>query len=439
MSVENMVQANFNFDWIRCRRRQETQQTLGTMIQSSEDPSNRSPTTLQSHFPERKGMKKIVFMGKKAMKGDSDVEFLYLDAKDMARVVGISINRAKVVVNNQFDVKVIEVEDENIWKNLWNSENFVPMAIFLPNSPTERERITQSNLILENPSKSSGVGLTGNDGTVHVEGNNTLEGDQHISPLILDLAEHMGLIRENLVFEAGSTSGFSDDEKSHGRELQRRRSPRAFKSCVQPRTICIEDYESSEENKGDSIFLAKDPFHSPPSSSLGAKVSKDIIGIGGQSRIINFGRRSGRSIDDNAINGHDKTFGSSYVISGQSTRNNVGKTSGLPLDERKAGEDDSKPFILGLDNPIDDPPFSLQEEVEEKKILNLTICPKGAGTFFNKSTDNFDIPKDHLKNAIISPILEFKFELEGKHGKTITTTTKTKCSFGKDNHNLSYY
>jgi hypothetical protein len=316
MSVENMVQANFNFDWIRCRRRQETQQTLGTMIQSSEDPSNRSPTTLQSHFPERKGMKKIVFMGKKAMKGDSDVEFLYLDAKDMAKVVGISINRAKVVVNNQFDVKVIEVEDENIWKNLWNSENFVPMAIFLPNSPTERERITQSNLILENPSKSSGVGLTGNDGTVHVEGNNTLEGDQHISPLILDLAEHMGLIRENLVFEAGSTSGFSDDEKSHGRELQRRRSPRAFKSCVQPRTICIEDYESSEENKGDSIFLAKDPFHSPPSSSLGAKVSKDIIGIGGQSRIINFGRRSGRSIDDNAINGHDKTFGSSYVISG---------------------------------------------------------------------------------------------------------------------------
>ncbi|CAN5972833.1 unnamed protein product [Sphagnum jensenii] len=370
-------------------------------------------------------------MGKKAMKGDSDVEFLYLDAKDMARVVGIGINRAKVVVTNHFDVKVIEVEDENTWKNLWNSENFVPMAIFLPNSPTERERIAQSNLILENPSRSSGVGLTGNDGTVHVEGNNTLEGDQHISPLILDLAEHMGLIRENIVFEAGSTNGFSDDEKSHGRELQRRRSPRAFKSCVQPHTICIEDYESSEENEGDSTFLAKDLVHSPPSSLLGAKVSKDIIGIGGQSRIINFGRRSGRSIDDNAINGHDKTSRSSYVISGQSTRNNVGKTSGLPLDERKAGEDE--------DNPIDDPPFSLHKEVERKKVLDVTIYPRGAGTFFNKSTDDFDIPKDHLKNAIISPILEFKFELEGKHGKTITTTTKTKCSFGKDNHNPSYY
>jgi hypothetical protein len=44
-----------------------------------------------------------------------------------------------------------------------------------------------------------------------------------------------------------------------------------------------------------------------------------------------------------------------------------------------------------------------------------------------------------LKNATISPILEFKFELEGKHGKTITTTTKTKCSFGEDNYNPSYY
>jgi hypothetical protein len=440
MSLDNMLQTNFNFDWIRCRRRQETQQTLGTMIQSSEDPSNRSPTTLQSHFPERKGMKKIVFMGKKAMKGDPCVEFLYPDAKDMARVVGIGINRAKVVVTNHFDVKVIEVEDENIWTNLWNSENFVPMAIFLPNSPTERECIAQSNLILENPSKSLGVGLIGNDGTVHVEGSNTLQGNQHISPLILDLAEHMGLIRENLVvFEAGSTSGSSDDGKNLAGELQRRRSPGAFKSCVQPRTICIKDYESSEENEGDITFLVKDPLHSPPSSSLGAKVSKDIIRIGGQSRIINFGRRNGRSIDNNAINGHDKTSRSSYVISGQSTRNNVGKTSGLPLDERKASEDDSKPSILGLDNPIDDPPFSLQEEVEEKKVLNVMIYPRGAGTFFNRSANNFDIPEDHLKNARISPILEFKFELEGKHGKTITTTTKTKCSFGKDNHNPSYY
>ncbi|CAM6022617.1 unnamed protein product [Sphagnum balticum] len=222
---------------------------LGTMIQSIQDPSDRSPTTLQSHTPERKGMKKIVFMGKKATKGDSHVEFLYPDAKDMARVVGIGINRAKVVVTNHFKVNVIEVEDENIWTKLWNSENFVPMAIFLPNLPTKREPIVQSNLTLENPSKSLGVGLIGNDGIVHVEGNNTLQGDQHISPLILDLAEYMGLIRENtmstsmVVFEVGSTSGSIDDGRSPIGELQRRRSPGAFKSCVQPSTICIKGLE----------------------------------------------------------------------------------------------------------------------------------------------------------------------------------------------------
>jgi len=426
--------------------RQETQQTLGTMIQSIECPSNRSPTTLQSHFTERKGMKRIVFMGKKATKGDSHVEFLYPDAKDMARVVGIGINRAKVVVTNHFDVKVIEVEDENIWTNLWNSENFIPMAIFLPNSPTEREGDAQSNLILENPSRSSGVGLIGNDGTVHVDGNNTLQGDQRISPLILDLAEHMGLIRENLMstsmvgFEAGSASGSIDDGRSLGGELQRRRSPGAFKSFVQPRKICIKDYESSEENEGNTASLVEDPLDSPPSSSsLGAKVSKDIVGIGRQSRRINLGRRSGQSIDDNTIKGHDKTFGSSYVIRGQSTRINVGETSGLPQDEREVGEDDSKPSVLVLDSAIDDPPFSLQEEVERKKVLNVIIYPRGAGIFFDGSTQEICMVEDHLKNAIISPILEFKFELEGKHGKTITTTTKTKCSFGEDNYNPSYY
>jgi hypothetical protein len=86
---------------------------------------------------------------------------------------------------------------------------------------------------------------------------------------------------------------------------------------VQPFTICIKDYKSSEENKGDTTFLVEDPLDSPPSSSsLGAKVSKDILVIGGRSRRNNLGQRSGRSINDNAIRRHDKTFGSSYVIRG---------------------------------------------------------------------------------------------------------------------------
>ncbi len=224
-----------------------------------------------------------MFMGKKAMKKDSCVECLYPDAKDMAMIVQIGINKAKVVVTNHFDVMVIEVEDEKVWTNLWNSKKFVPMAICLPNSPIERKHIAQSNLTLENPSRSSRVGLTGNDGIVHVEGNNKLQGDQGISPLILDLTEHMGLIRENLmstsmvVFEARSTSGSIDDGRSLGREFQRRRSRGAFKSCVQPCIIYIKYYNSSEENEGDTTFLVEDPLDSPSSSSsTSAKVNKDI-------------------------------------------------------------------------------------------------------------------------------------------------------------------
>jgi hypothetical protein len=52
-------------------------------------------------------------------------------------------------------------------------------------------------------------------------------------------------------------------------------------SCI----ICIKDYDNNEDNEGDIIFLVEDPLDSPPySSSTSAKVSKDIITIGGRSR-----------------------------------------------------------------------------------------------------------------------------------------------------------
>jgi hypothetical protein len=101
--------------------------------------------------------------------------------------------------------------------------------------------------------------------------------------------------------------------------------------------------------------------------------------------------------------------------------------------------DDCKPYVGMLDNPIDNPPFSLQEEVEGKKVFNVIVYPRGANTFFNRSIQNLDIPKDHFKNVIINPFLEFKLELEGKHGKTITTIIKTKCNFGENTYNSSYY
>jgi hypothetical protein len=66
------------------------------------------------------GKTSIVCVGGKAMEGDSG-EFLFMDVGDMAKIVGVGLNWAKVVVTKEFGVDVIQ-EDEGEWTNygVWN-------------------------------------------------------------------------------------------------------------------------------------------------------------------------------------------------------------------------------------------------------------------------------------------------------------------------------
>jgi hypothetical protein len=75
------------------------------------------------------------------MEGDSG-EFLFMDVGDMAKVVGVGLHWAKVVVTKEFGVDVIQ-EDEGEWTKLWCLEHFVPRIITIP-SPKE-ELVTHPN------------------------------------------------------------------------------------------------------------------------------------------------------------------------------------------------------------------------------------------------------------------------------------------------------
>jgi hypothetical protein len=129
----------------------------------------KSPKDLQYLAPkEVLGKTLIVCVGGKAMEGDSG-EFLFMHVGDMAKVVGVGLDWAKVVVTKEFGVNVIQ-EDEGIWTKLWCLKHFVPRIITIPNP--KQELVTQPN-----SAKIDGVELEANLGCVYVE--NDEEEDAH--------------------------------------------------------------------------------------------------------------------------------------------------------------------------------------------------------------------------------------------------------------------
>jgi len=164
------------------------QQKLDVMIRTIEDRHIKSPKDLQS-LPIKKvlGKTSIACVGGKAMEADS-VEFLFMNAGDMAKVVGIGLDWAKVVVTKEFGVNVVQ-EDEGIWTKLWCLEHFVPRIITIPNPK-------QKLMAHPNSAKTDGVELEANLGHVYVEDEKE-ENACACFPLVFELAEHVGLGREN--------------------------------------------------------------------------------------------------------------------------------------------------------------------------------------------------------------------------------------------------
>ncbi|CAK9238604.1 unnamed protein product [Sphagnum troendelagicum] len=163
------------------------QQKLDVMIRTI-DVHIKSPKDLRDLTPkEVLGKTSILCVGGKAMEGDSG-EFLFMDVGDMAKVVGVGLDWAKVVVTKEFGVDVIQ-EDEGEWTKLWCLEHFVPRIITIP-SP-KQELMTHPN-----STKTDGVELEANLGRVYVEDDK--EKIAHACfPQVFELAEHIGLGRKN--------------------------------------------------------------------------------------------------------------------------------------------------------------------------------------------------------------------------------------------------
>jgi hypothetical protein len=156
------------------------QQKLDVMIKTIEDVHIKSPKDLQSLAPQEVlGKTSILCVGGKAEKGDS-VEFLFMDVGDMAKVVGVGFDWAKVVVTKKFAVNVMQ-EDEGAWTKLWCLEHFVPRIITIPNP--KQELVTHPN-----SAKADGVELETNLGCVYVEDDKE-ENAHACFPLVFQLAE----------------------------------------------------------------------------------------------------------------------------------------------------------------------------------------------------------------------------------------------------------
>jgi hypothetical protein len=167
----------------------------------------------------------IMVAGRKDKEGNL-VELLFRDAENMAEVVGIGIDWAKVLVTKEMDVKVRQI-GEGAWRDFWVNldvkkahEGFELMNIILPEPDTQDLRPSQ--LVLGDLTERFGVGLTRGDVTgVYVQDHNEQVNDHECFPLVLDLAKYMGLRGENGTKsrpvsngEAGSSKGAAESRSS---------------------------------------------------------------------------------------------------------------------------------------------------------------------------------------------------------------------------------
>jgi hypothetical protein len=168
------------------------------------------------------GLQEILTMGRKGnFEGADSIEFLFKQAEDMSKVVGVGLQWSKVVVTKQFGV-VVQHIGEHSWSDLWKETSFSPMRIPIPKPPSE---LSMCNLTPEQSSKRFGVGLVGSrreNNRVYVEDNQNQTGEMF--PFIFEFAEKMGLSENakdsNFQHPSGISSEAMEGEKNdHGSPL----------------------------------------------------------------------------------------------------------------------------------------------------------------------------------------------------------------------------
>ncbi|KAH9551425.1 hypothetical protein CY35_09G015500 [Sphagnum magellanicum] len=295
------------------------------------------------------GKTSIVCVGGKAMEGGSG-EFLFMDVGDMAKVVGVGLNWAKVVVTKEFRVNVMQ-EDEGEWTKLWCLEHFVPRIITIPNP--KQKLVTHPNV-----AKTDGVDLEANLGPVYVEDDKE-ENVHACFPLVFELAEHIGLGRKNAM-KMKEVSGVESSGSTKGGE--------------------VSGAESSGSTKGEEVLGAESSGSTKGGEVSGAE-SSGSTKSGDVSRAESSGSTKGGEVSKAKSSG-----------SRQEVRRN---------EEEEGSEDPSR----SPPNPLD-PSFSVGPQDEEERTLIVNVYPK-AGELSIRL-------KGQIKPPSIGPRLEFKFQKKGE-------------------------
>jgi hypothetical protein len=161
----------------------------------------------------------ILYIGKKGkFEGADSIEFIFKQAEDMSKVVGVGLQWSKVVVTKQFGVVVKHI-GEHLWSDLWKETSFSPMRISTPKHPT---KLSMCNLTPEESSKRFGVGMMGSrvqSCCIYVMNNEKQTGEMF--PCIFELVEKMGLSENaqdsNFQHPSGISSEAMEGEKNdHG-------------------------------------------------------------------------------------------------------------------------------------------------------------------------------------------------------------------------------
>ncbi len=322
--------------------------------------------TTQNCFPN--GLHEILTKGRKGkFEGADSIEFLFEQAEDMSKVVGVGLHWSKVVVTKQFGVVVKHI-GEHSWFDLWTETSFSPMRIPIRKPPT---KLSKCNLTAEESSKRFGVGLVGSrleNNHVYVEGNQNQTGEMF--PFIFELAEKMGLSENakdsNFQHPSGISSEAVEGEKNdHGGPL-------------------LETMEGGEIDQGGT---SSEPM--------------DSTDVGESSQ----GGNSGEPMEG--------------VESGQG-----GPSSG-PMEVGGQRDQQSSDFQLRFESLQAKGP----QDSNEIKSLTVIVIPEAGGTFYERLSNQQVHPVEldrRIRGAAIAPWLKFKFEILGGERK-ITTITETAC------------
>jgi hypothetical protein len=370
------------------------QQKLDVMITTIEDVHIKSPKHLQHLAPkEVLGETSIVCVGGKAMKGDL-VEFLFMDVGDMAKVVGVGLDWAKVVVTKEFDVNVMQ-EDEGAWTKLWCSKHFVPRIMTIPNP--KQELVTHPNL-----AKIDGVELEANLGCVYVEDDKE-ENVHACFPLIFELVEHIGLGRKNAM---------------KMKEVSREKSSESTKGGE------VSGAESSGSTKGGEVSGAESSGSSKGGEVSGAESSGSTKG-GEISREKSSGSTKGAEVSGAESSGSTKGGEISREKSSGSTKGaevSGAESSGSRQEMRRNENDEgSEDQSRGPPNNLD-PSLLIGPQDEEERTLTVNVHPrKGKLTTLWEGQE--EPPNIYTK-------LVFKFQKKGEC-RMIMSETETSCNFGE--------